>query len=80
MHLLGPLDDRIEAHRALLRGISAEELREHPLTYRLKRAKPGNPVPYYGILRPYTFKAEIDGQNVTVPGQVLVVLKLQAVL
>jgi transposase len=74
VHLLGPLDDRIEAHRTLLRGVSAEELRKHPLAYRPKRAKPTDPVPYYGLLREFTFKTEIDGQTVTVPGQALVVL------
>lgn len=74
VHLLGPLDDRIEAYRTLLRTVSTEELQKHPLTYRPKRAKPNDPVPCYSILRPYTLKAEIDGQTVTVPGQVLVVL------
>jgi transposase len=74
VHLLGPLDDRREANRALLREVSAEELRQHPLSYRPKRGKPTDPVPYYGALRPHTCQAEMDGQMVSVPGQVLVVL------
>lgn len=74
VHLLGPLDDRLEAVRTQLRQFSAEELRQHPLSYRPQRAKPTDPVPYYGVLHPQSFEAEIDEQTVSVPGQVLVVL------
>lgn len=74
VHLLGPLDDRLEEYRTLLREVPASELREHPLAYRPKRAKPDDAVPYYGILRPFTCKAQIDDETLSVPGQVLVVL------
>jgi hypothetical protein len=72
--LLGPLDDRSEAHRQVLRELPAAALREHPLPYRPQRAKPVDPVPYRGIARPTTFEAVLDGETVSVPGQILIVL------
>lgn len=74
IHLLGPLDDRQEANRQILREVAAADLREHPLPYRPQRSKPTDPVPYYGIARPTTFEAVIDGETVRVPGQMLIVL------
>ena len=74
IHLLGPLDDRQEAHREILREVAAANLRQHPLPYRPQRSKPTDPVPYYGIARPTMFEALIEGQTVSVPGQLLIVL------
>lgn len=74
IHLLGPLDDRLKAHRQLLRAVTAAELREHPLPYRPQRSKPTDPVPYFGIARPTTFEVTIDGETARVPGQLLIVL------
>lgn len=72
--LLGPLDSRQREHQRLLAQISADALRPHPLAYRAQHAKPTDPVPYFGIVRPITFRGEIDGAEVSVEGQVLVVL------
>jgi transposase len=72
--LLGPLDSRLTVHQHLLAEISTEELRQHPLAYRAQHAKPTDPVPYFGIVRPFSFSSVIDGQEVSVDGQVLVVL------
>jgi transposase len=74
IHLLGPLDDRQEAHRQIVREVAAADLRQHPLPYRPQRSKPTDPIPYYGIARPTTFEAVMDGETVSVPGQILVVL------
>jgi hypothetical protein len=73
-HLLGPLDDRRETHRPILREVGAADLREHPLPHRPRRGKPADPIPYYGIARPTAFAAEIDGEAVRVPGQLLIAL------
>lgn len=72
--LLGPLDSRLLAHQQLLAEVSTEELRQHPLAYRAQHARPTDPVPYFGIVRPFTFTSVIDACEVSVDGQVLVVL------
>jgi hypothetical protein len=72
--LLGPLDSRLLAHQRLLAEISTDELRQHPLAYRVQHAKPTDPVPYFGMVRPFTFTSVIDEREVSVDGQVLVVL------
>ncbi len=61
---LGPLPNGI-ATEVVLRGVSAEELAAHPLSYRPQRIKPGDPnfVPYQGVWRPFSF--EHNGQKVT---------------
>lgn len=72
--LLGPLDGRLLAHQRLLAEVSTDELREYPLAYRAQHAKPTDPVPYFGIVRPFTFTSTVDECEVSVDGQVLVVL------
>lgn len=67
---LGPLADGVAAE-AVSRGVAADELAAHPLTYRPKRVKADDPrfVPYQGVWRFFCFEAK--GQ--TVQDRVLVV-------
>jgi hypothetical protein len=72
--LLGPLDSRLLPHQRLLAKVSTEELRQRPLAYRPQHAKPTDPVPYFGMVRPFSFTSVIEEREVSVDGQILVVL------
>jgi transposase len=64
LYYLGPVADTL-ASQAVLRSVSAAELKRHPLAYRPKRVKADDPrfEPYQGVWRTIAF--DYDGKSVT---------------